>query len=107
MNKYIRKSYCKNCGSANDWVNDKKTHLLEKAKFCSSCGCNLTTGEIPEQKTEAKQKKRDDQKLAISKDIPPLELDEEYCYFDHPKSQPLGRLVEPIEREPETDPEDG
>jgi len=106
MNKYIKKSYCKNCGSANDWVNDKKTHLLEKAEFCSSCGGNLITGEMPKRKTKAKQKRRNKSELVISKEIPPLELDEEHCFFAPKKSQSLGKLIEPVEKEPE-DPEDG
>jgi hypothetical protein len=108
MSKYLKKSYCKNCGSANSWTNNEKTNLLEKAKFCGSCGCNLTTGEVPKQETKAKQReeKKPESITIIPKDIPPLELDEEHCFFAPKKSQSLGELVEPIEREPE-DPKDG
>ena len=109
MSKYIKKSYCKNCGASNDWINDEKTHLLEKPKFCGSCGCNLTTGKKPKQKKEvATEAKRKKPKPTISQDIPPLELDEEHCFFSNSNSQPLGKLVEPIEKEePELDPKDG
>ena len=108
MSKYLKKSYCKNCGSANSWTNNEKTNLLEKAKFCGSCGCNLTTGEVPKQETKAKQReeKKPESITIIPKDIPPLELDEEHCFFAPKKSQSLGELIEPIEKEPE-DPKDG
>ena len=111
MSKYNKVTYCKSCGSSNKWNLSSKNSLLEKPKFCCSCGCDLITG----QKAKAKVKKRKKEDLEgafeeeeepytpLPSNIPPLELDEEACYFPKTDSQSLGNLVSPILKEDEVE----
>ncbi len=109
MSKYNKVTYCKSCGSSNKWNLNSKSSLLEKPKFCCSCGSNLITGE----KAKVEKRKKEDLKAAFEEEeepytplpsnIPPLELDEEACFFPKTDSQSLGNLVSPILKEDEVE----
>jgi len=104
MPKYIKVTYCKNCGSSNEWILKKGQTLMEKPKFCSSCGTNLSTGKKEkgkkqEKKVEAKVEELTEEQISISRDIPPLELEEESCYFGGKIISSLGNLVSPVPKE--------
>jgi hypothetical protein len=109
MSKYNKVTYCKSCGASNKWNLNSKNSLLEKPKFCCSCGCNLVTG----QKAKVEKRKKEDLEGAFEEEeepytplpsnIPPLELDEEACYFPKTDSQSLGNLVSPILKEDEVE----
>jgi hypothetical protein len=104
MSKYNNITYCVSCGSANAWSFSKKGSLLNKPKFCSSCGCNLITGKITKKKKElqeVEEEAMEDEDVVISTDIPPLELDEAGCFFPQVDSQSLGNLVAPVLKEEE------
>lgn len=97
MPKYNKVAYCKVCGASNNWSLHKKTSLLEKPEFCGSCGCNLATGKKAEKKEKKPKEAVED--VIISTNIPPLELDEESCYFPEVDSQSIGNLVAPVFKE--------
>lgn len=104
MSKYNNITYCVSCGSANAWSFSKKDSLLNKPKFCSSCGCNLITGKTAKKKKGAQKVKKEateDEDVIISTNIPPLELDEKDCFFPQVDSQSLGNLVAPVLKEEE------
>jgi len=108
MSKYNKVTYCKSCGASNNWSLSKKTSLLEKPKFCNSCGCNLITGKIAEKGTEeGKNTTEEDGDVPIPDNIPPLELDMSASYFPKMDSQSLGNLVSPAFKENEEDLTDG
>jgi len=104
MPKYVKATYCKNCGSSNEPSFEKGSSLMEKPKFCSSCGCDLSTGKKPKKKKQKKKVKAEAEetvkkKVLISKNIPPLELEEESCYFGDKNISTLGNLVSPVPKE--------
>jgi len=100
MSKYSKVTYCKSCGASNNWSLNKRTSLLEKPKFCNSCGSNLITGKQAQKGTEElKNTEEDDQDVAIPDNIPPLELDMSASYFPKLDSQSLGNLVSPAFKE--------
>ena len=108
MSKYNKVTYCKSCGASNDWSLSKKTSLLEKPKFCNSCGSNLITGRIAKKRTEeVKNIKEEDDDVAIPDNIPPLELDMDASYFPKMDSQSFGNLVSPAFKENEEELTDG
>ena len=77
---------------------------MEKPKFCSSCGCDLSTGKKPkkkkqEKKIEAKIEEPIEEEVLISRNIPPLELEEENCYFGNKIISTLGSIVSPVPKE--------
>ena len=47
MSKLKKVTYCQSCGQSNPWVMEAKSSLLQKPKFCTSCGINLSTGQKP------------------------------------------------------------
>ena len=104
MPKYVKATYCKNCGSSNEWTFKNKGSSIVKPEFCSSCGRNLLTGERPKKKKkknkiEAGTEEPAEKPTPISMDIPPLELEEEDCYFGNKVVSTLGNLVSPIPKE--------
>ena len=104
MPKYIKATYCKNCGSSNEPSLKKGSSLMEKPKFCSSCGCDLSTGEKPKKKKQKKKIETEaeepvEEQISISTNIPPLELEEESCHFGGKIISTLGNLVSPVPRE--------
>ena len=104
MSKYSKATYCKNCGASNNWALNRKSSLLEKPKFCNSCGSNLITGKKVKKRKEEPKKIEDmeeDCDIVISTDIPPLQLDESNCYFPTLDSQTIGNLVAPPFKEEE------
>ena len=104
MSKYNKAAYCKNCGASNSWALNRKKSLLEKPKFCNSCGSNLITGERAKrrkEKIEETEEIEEDSDIVVSTDIPPLELDEGDCYFPTLDSQTIGNLVAPPFKEGE------
>ena len=105
MSKLKKVTYCQSCGQSNPWVMETKSSLLQKPKFCTSCGTNLSTGQkpaatIPEAAAEIEV---EEDKVSISRDIPPLELDMQASYFPRRDSQTLGNLVNPVPRADEQD----
>ena len=103
MSKLKKVTYCQSCGQSNPWVMEAKSSLLQKPKFCSSCGANLATGRKPAQATSEKVEIKEDEDISIPSNIPPLELDMKASYFPKRDSQPLGNLVKPV---PDTGEED-
>ena len=104
MPKYVKATYCKNCGSSNEPSLGKGSSLMEKPKFCSSCGCDLSTGKKPKKKKQKKKIKAETEEPAerrtpISMNIPPLELEEESCHFGNKVVSTLGNLVSPTPKE--------
>ena len=100
MPKYVKATYCKNCGSSNEWAFNKGKSLMSKPEFCSSCGYDLLTGKKPKKKkTKAKTEKPVERKVSISRNIPPLELEEEDCHFGNKVVSTLGNLVSPMPKE--------
>ena len=104
MPKYVKATYCKNCGSSNEWTFNKGKSLMSKPKLCSSCGHDLLTGKKPKKKktkakTKAKTEEPVERKVSISRNIPPLELEEEGCHFGNKVVSTLGNLVSPIPKE--------
>ncbi|MAH45183.1 hypothetical protein CMI37_05105 [Candidatus Pacearchaeota archaeon] len=104
MPKYIKATYCKNCGSSNEPSFKKGSSLMEKPKLCSSCGYDLSTGKKPKKKKEKKKIEAEieeptEKPIPISIDIPPLELEEEGCYFGNKIVSTLGNLVSPTPKE--------
>ena len=91
-------TYCQSCGHSNPWVMEAKSSLLQKPKFCTSCGTNLSTGQKPAASKEevAAEIEVEEDEISISRDIPPLELDMQASYFPKKDSQPLGNLVKPV-----------
>ena len=101
MPKYIKATYCKNCGSSNEPSLKKGSSLMEKPKFCSSCGSDLSTGEKPKKKKQKKKIEAEteelvEEQISISTNIPPLELEEESCHFGSKIISTLGNLVSPV-----------
>jgi hypothetical protein len=101
MPKYIKATYCKNCGSSNEPSFEKGSSLMEKPKFCSSCGCDLSTGKKPKKKKQKKKVKAEteetvEREALMYGNIPPLELEEESCYFGSKNISTLGNLVSPV-----------
>ena len=77
---------------------------MEKPKFCSSCGTNLSTGKKrkekkQEKKIEANIEEPTEEQISISKNIAPLELEEGSCYFGGRIISTLGNLVSPVPKE--------
>jgi len=77
---------------------------MEKPKFCSSCGCDLSTGKKPKKNKQKKKIKAEaeepvEKEISISRNIPPLELEEEGCYFGNKTVSTLGNLVSPVPKE--------
>lgn len=104
MSKLKKVTYCQSCGHSNPWVMEVKSSLLQKPKFCSSCGANLATGRKPAQAVPEKvEAKEEDEHISIPSNIPPLELDMKASYFPKRDSQPLGNLINPV---PDTGEED-
>ena len=104
MPKYIKATYCKNCGSSNEPSLERGSSLMEKPKFCSSCDCDLLTGKRPKKKKEKKKIKAEteepvERRAPISMDIPPLELEEESCHFGSKVVSTLGDLISPMPKE--------
>ena len=104
MPKYIKATYCKNCGSSNEWTLKKGESLMVKPKFCSSCGCDLLTGKKQKKKKQKKKIEAEieesvEEQIAISRNIPPLELEEESCHFGGRNVSTLGNLVSPTPKE--------
>tara|TARA_R100000742_G_C4248052_1_gene66708 strand:- start:440 stop:763 length:324 start_codon:yes stop_codon:yes gene_type:complete len=97
MSKLKKVTYCKSCGQSNPWSLDRKSSLMQRPKFCCSCGSNLLTGQKPVENlnTEAETHEEDEEIVSISSNIPPLELDMQACYFPKRDSQALGSLVKP------------
>ena len=99
MPKYVKATYCKNCGGSNEWAFKKGRSLMAKPKLCSLCGYDLSTGKEPKKKkTKAKTEEPVKRKVSISRNIPPLELEEENCYFGNKIVTPLGNLVSPVSK---------
>lgn len=103
MPKYVKATYCKNCGSSNEWTFENKGSSIIKPKFCSSCGCDLLTGKRPKKKKkkkiEAEIEEPVEKPTPISMNIPPLELEEESCHFGSKVVSTLGDLVSPMPKE--------
>tara|TARA_B100000131_G_scaffold307474_1_gene335692 strand:- start:43 stop:369 length:327 start_codon:yes stop_codon:yes gene_type:complete len=101
MSKFNKVTYCKNCGGSNPWVMEAKSSLLQKPKFCTSCGTNLSTGQKPAAsiKEVAAAVEVEEEEVSISRDIPPLELDLQECYFPKRDSQALGNLLKPVPKQ--------
>ena len=100
MPKYVKATYCKNCGSSNEWALNKGKSLMSKPKLCSLCGYDLLTGKKPKKKKiKAKTQKPVERKAPISRNIPPLELEEESCHFGNKIVSTLGNLVSPVSKE--------
>lgn len=104
MPKYVKATYCKNCGSSNEWTLKKENSLMTKPKLCSSCGCDLSTGKKLKKKKQKKKNKAKieepaEKEVLISRNIPPLELEEENCYFGNKIVSTLGNLVSPVPKE--------
>ena len=77
---------------------------MVKPKFCSSCGCDLLTGKKlkkkkQKKKIEAEIEESVEEQIAISRNIPPLELEEESCHFGGRNVSTLGNLVSPTPKE--------
>jgi hypothetical protein len=105
MSKLKKVTYCQSCGQSNPWVMETKSSLLQKPKFCTSCGTNLSTGQKPAApvKEVAAAVEVEEEEISISRDIPPLELDMQACYFPKRDSQTLGNLVSPVPKKDEED----
>ena len=105
MPKYVKATYCKNCGSSNEWAFENKGSSIIKPKFCSSCGCDLLTGEKPKKKKkkkiEAEIEEPAQKPTSISMNIAPLELEEESCHFGNKVVSTLGNLITPPKETPE------
>ena len=105
MSKLKKVTYCQSCGQSNPWVMETKSSLLQKPKFCTSCGTNLSTGQKPAAsvKEVAAAIEVEEEEISISRDIPPLELDMQASYFPRRDSQTLGSLVKPAQDSGEED----
>ena len=95
MPKLKKVTYCQSCGQSNPWVMQSKTSLMQKPKFCCSCGINLVTGQKPVEQVAASEAEGEEEYTPIPTNIPPLELDMEASYFPKRDSQTLGSLVDP------------
>mgnify|MGYP003632427139 CR=1 FL=1 len=100
MSKYNKVTYCRSCGASNNWNLEKKTSLLKKPKFCSSCRSDLITGKVIE-KRRGKSEKVEEKDFVMPTNIPPLEIDIGASYFPKLDSQSLGNLVSPSFKEDE------
>ena len=95
MSKLKKVTYCQSCGQSNPWVMQSKASLLQKPKFCCSCGTDLVTGQKPAKEVPARKIEVEEEDIPIPLNIPPLELDMEASYFPKRDSQTLGSLVDP------------
>ena len=105
MSKLKKVTYCQSCGQSNPWVMETKSSLLQKPKFCTSCGTNLSTGQTQAApiKEVAAAIEVEEEEISISRDIPHLELDMQASYFPRRDSQTLGSLVKPAQDSGEED----